>query len=173
MGDVSIDDVFFTAGACKESSAIGESCTFTDYSQCGFTQNSTISSLQWKTHSPSLHQLNAIPNIYDHTTGTTGGSYIYIDLENQGENLNGRLYSTYYPVTGNESYCLEFYYVLSGSNNTFNVYTESDAGTERTIFSRNYDHGLLWNKGEATLTTTSQFRIIFEILSGHFRQGLI
>lgn len=165
--------MFFTAGACKESSSIGESCTFTDYAQCGFTQNSSISSLTWKTHTSTVNQLRAIPNIYDHTTGTNAGSYIYIDLENQGEKLNGRLYSPVYSTTANQSYCLEFYYVLIGSNNSFTVYTESNTGTERVIFSRNYDHGIIWNKGEATVTTNNQFRVIFEIISGQFRQGLI
>ena len=47
MGNISIDDVIFTPGTCKENASIGESCTFIDYSQCGFTQNNTVSTLQW------------------------------------------------------------------------------------------------------------------------------
>jgi hypothetical protein len=109
---------------------------------------------------------------YDHTTGTNLGSYAYIDLENQGENLNGRLYSPNYPTMLNQSYCVEFYYVLVGSNNTFNVYTESTmTGSRRVIFTRNYDHGLIWSKGESTVTASSSFRIIFEIVTGYIRQG--
>jgi len=173
MGDASIDDVIFIPGTCKESASIGESCTFTDYSQCGFTQNSSVSTLQWRTSSRSDNQLQAIPNIYDHTTGTNYGSYVYIDLENQAEKLNGRLYSPLYPSTVNQSYCLEFYYVLIGSNNSFDVYTESNTGTKRLIFTRNYDHGLIWNKGEATITTVSEFQIVFEIFTGYLRKGLI
>jgi hypothetical protein len=173
MGDVSIDDVIFTPGACKESASIGESCTFIDYSQCGFTQNSTVSTLQWQTHSGGNNQLRTAAISYDHTTGTTLGSYIYIDLEKQGENLNGRLYSPMYPSTMNQSYCVEFYYVLVGSSNTLNVYTESNTGTKRIAFTRNYDHGLIWNKGEATVTTVNSFHITFEILTGYSRQGYI
>jgi hypothetical protein len=173
MGDASIDDVIFTPGTCKESSSIGESCTFIDYSQCGFTQNSSVSTLKWTTYSGGSNQLRAIPISHDHTTGTSLGSYIYIDLANEGENLNGRLYSPMYPSTLNQSYCMEFYYVLVGSNNTFNVYTRSNSGTERPIFSRNYDHGVVWSKGETTITTNNQFQIVFEIITGYSRQGKI
>jgi hypothetical protein len=169
MGDASIDDVIFTPGACKESASIGESCTFIDYLQCGFTQNNSVSTLKWITYSGS----RAIPISYDHTTGTSLGSYIYIDLESEGENLNGRLYSPMYPSTMNQSYCMEFYYVLSGSNNTFNVYTESSSGTKRPIFTKNYDHDVIWNKGEATITTNNQFQIVFEIITGYLRKGEI
>jgi hypothetical protein len=171
IGDVSIDDVLFTPGACKESAAIGESCTFTDFSQCGFTQNSTISTLTWQTYSGGDNQLRTLPIPFDHTTGTSSGSYVYIDLEGQGENLNGRLYSPMYASTINQSYCIEFYYVLVGSNSTFNVFTETGTGTQRTIFTRNYDHGVIWNKGEATVTTVNQFRVVFEIITGYLRQG--
>ena len=70
MSAASIDDVFITSGACKEGSAIGESCTFTDYSQCGFTQNTTGSTLLWQTYSGGNNQLTTIPIPTDHTTGT-------------------------------------------------------------------------------------------------------
>jgi hypothetical protein len=173
MGDASIDDVLFTSGACKESSSIGESCTFIDYSDCGFTQNSNISALQWNTYSGGDNQLLTTSISYDHTTGTSRGSYIYIDLEGRGENLNGRLYSPMYPSTMNETYCVEFYYVLDGSDHTLNVYTESDTGVPRIIFTRNYDHGLIWNKGEISVTTTNQFRIFFESITGYFRKGFV
>jgi hypothetical protein len=173
MGDVSLDDVIFTTGACKESAAVGESCTFTDYSQCGFTQNSTLSTLLWQTYSGGDDQLRTIPIPNDHTTGTNRGSYVYIDLEGQGENLNGRLYSPMYSSTVNQSYCIEFYYVLAGSNTTLNVLTESSTGVQRPIFTRNYDHGVTWNKGEATVTTVIDFRVIFETVSGYLRQGEI
>ncbi|CAF4336522.1 unnamed protein product, partial [Adineta steineri] len=173
IGDVSIDDVKFSPGACKESAAIGESCTFTDYTQCGFTQNTTGSSLQWQTFGGGDSQLRTTAIPFDHTTGTNRGSYIYIDFENRGENLRGHLYSPVYESTKNQSYCVEFYYVLTGTNITLNVSTESSTGTQRNIFTRNYDHGLTWIKGEATITITSQFRIIFEAISGNFRQGTI
>jgi hypothetical protein len=78
-----------------------------------------------------------------------------------------------YPATMNQSYCVEFYYVLVGSNNSFNVYTESVTGTKRVIFTRNYDHGLIWSKGEATVSSANQFRIYFEIVTGLVRQGKI
>jgi len=173
IGDVSIDDIRFTPGACKESAAIGESCTFNDYSLCGFTQNSTLSTLQWQTYSGGNNQLRTTLITFDHTTGTNRGSYIYIDLESKGENLNGRLYSPMYASTMNQSYCLEFYYVLTGSNLTFNVYTESSTGTKRSIFTRNYDHGLTWTKGEATVTSVNQFQVVFETITGYLRQGNI
>ena len=171
IGDASIDDIFFTPGPCQESAALGQSCTFIDFTQCGFTQNTTISSLTWKTYSGGNQLLRSAPVPYDHTTGTSRGSYVYIDLDNQGENLNGRLYSPPYSLTMNQSYCVEFYYILLGGNNTFNVYTESATGTRRTIFTRNYDHGLLWNKGGTTITGSDQSRIFFEIVTGYLRQG--
>jgi hypothetical protein len=78
-----------------------------------------------------------------------------------------------YASTMNQSYCLEFYYVLTGSNLTFNVYTESSTGTKRSIFTRNYDHGLIWTKGEATVTSVNQFQVVFETITGYLRQGNI
>ncbi|CAM4977745.1 unnamed protein product [Rotaria socialis] len=171
--DVSIDDVIFTSGACKESAAIGESCTFTDFAQCGFTQNATASSLQWKTYTGSDTQVRTTPIPFDHTTGTNRGSYAYIDLESQGENLNGRLYSPMYKSTKTQSYCLEFYYVLAGSNNTFNILTETTGSTPRALFTRNYDHGFIWNKGEITLPPLNNVRIVFEIITGYLRQGFV
>ncbi|CAF4185562.1 unnamed protein product, partial [Rotaria sp. Silwood2] len=173
LGDISIDDVIFTPGSCKETASIGGTCTFIDFSQCGFTQNTTVSSLQWQTYYGGESHLRTTAISFDHTTGTNRGSYLYIDLENQGENLNGRLYSPMYPSSKNQSYCIEFYYVLVGSNNTFNLYTESNAGTKRPIFTRNYDHGYVWNKGEVTMTTINDVRLVFEILSGYTRQGFI
>ncbi|CAF4466629.1 unnamed protein product, partial [Rotaria magnacalcarata] len=173
IGDVSIDDVIFTPGACKESAAIGGSCTFADFAQCGFTQNTTASSLQWKTYTGSDTQVRTTPIPFDHTTGTNRGSYAYIDLEDQGENLNGRLYSPMYTSTKNQSYCLEFYYVLAGSNNTFNILSETTGSTSRTLFTRNYDHGFIWNKGEVTLSTLNNARIVFEIITGYLRQGFV
>ena len=150
---------------------IGESCTFIDYAQCGFTQNTTASSLQWQTYFGGSSQVRTAPIPTDHTTGTNLGSYAYVDLENKGENLNARLYSPNYILQANQSYCVEFYYVLIGSNNTFSAYTESNSGARRVIFTRSYDHGPKWNKGEATVTSTSQFRIVFEALTGYIRQG--
>jgi len=173
MGDISIDDVYFTSGSCKDSGAIGDSCSFTDMTQCGFTQNATASSLTWRTYSGGSNQLQTTPISYDHTTGTSSGSYVYVDLENQGEKLNGRLYSQLYSAVKNDSYCLEFYYVLLGSNNTFTVYSESSTGSNRPIFTRNYDHGLIWNKGEATISALSSFRINFEIYTGYYRKGFV
>ncbi|CAF0847412.1 unnamed protein product, partial [Rotaria sordida] len=173
FGDVSIDDVIFTPGSCKESASIGESCTFIDFSQCGFTQNTTESSLQWQTYFGGDAHLRTAIIPFDHTTGTNRGSYLYIDLENKGENLNGRLYSPMYPSTKNQSYCMEFYYVLVGSNNTFNIYTQSNTSEKRIVFTRNYDHGYIWNKGEVTVATMNDIRIVFEIITGYSRQGFV
>ena len=173
LGDISIDDVIFTSGPCVESAAIGASCTFTDFAQCGFTQNSTESTLVWITSPAGLQQTRTPLIPYDHTTGTSTGAYVFIDLENQGEKLNGRLLSPIYPIAINQSYCVEFYYVLVGSNNSFNVFTESASGTRRTVFTRNYDHGYVWNKGEATVSSISPFRIGFEIVTGYLRQGTV
>ena len=156
-----------------ESAAIGESCTFTDVTQCGFTQNATESTLTWDTYPAGRQQLRTPLIPYDHTTGTSLGAYLFIDLENQGENLNGRLFSPVYQTAINQSYCVEFYYVLVGSNNSFNVFTQSNSSARRTIFTRNYDHGYAWNKGEATVSSANPFRIGFEIITGYLRQGLV
>lgn len=171
VGDVSIDDVFFTPGACKESAAIGESCTFTDFAQCGFQQNSNESTLAWITYSGASLNTRVAPIPYDHTTGTSAGSYVGINLDGQVENINGRLYSPFYPAKMNQSYCLEFYYVLIGSNNSFNVLSASSTGTRRFIFTRNYDHGVQWNKGEATISPVNQFQVVFELITGYLRLG--
>ena len=171
VGDIAIDDVFFTAGACKECAAVGESCTFTDYAQCGFQQNPAESTLVWTTYSGSSLNTRVAPIPYDHTTGTSAGAYVGINLENQIELINGRLYSPMYPPKMNSSYCLEFYYVMIGSNNSFNVLTATNTGTRRFIFSRNYDHGAQWFKGETTITPVNPFQIVLEVISGYFRQG--
>ena len=71
----------------------------------------------------------------------------------------------------NQSYCIEFYNVLVGSNISLNVCTENSTGTKRPIFARNYDHGVMCSKGEAAVTTVNQFQLIFEVTSGYFRQG--
>lgn len=130
-----------------------------------------MSTLQWTTYSGGNTELRTTPIPFDHTTGTSRGAYAYIDLENQGENLNGRLYTPIYPPTKNQSYCIEFYYVLAGSNNTFNVFTETTTGSRRVLFTRNYDHGFTWNKGEITLATQNDTRVAFEIVTGYLRQG--
>ena len=78
-----------------------------------------------------------------------------------------------YPPTANQSYCVEFYYVLVGSNNTLNLLVESNTGSQRIIFTRNYDHGFVWSKGEATITAVNEFQLVFQVINGYLRQGTV
>ncbi|CAF3694948.1 unnamed protein product, partial [Didymodactylos carnosus] len=171
-GDVSLDDIYFVSGACKESADIGESCTFVDLAACGFTQNDTSASLLWTTFTGN--DTSKAPILSDHTTGTNRGSYIYVDFANKVEHLHALLLSPNYQPSTNQSRCLEFYFAITDSDsNTLNVYQESSTGSRRVLFTRSNDHGQIWNKAEVRIAAANEFRITFEALSGTTRKGLI
>lgn len=60
-----------------------------------------------------------------------------------------------------------------GSDHKFTVYTQSSTDPKRPIFTRNYDHGAIWSKGEVTIATIADVQIIFELVTGLARQGSI
>jgi hypothetical protein len=189
---IAIDDVYFTLGACQDSSDVNKLCTFSS-DTCGYTID-TKSNFQWSLFLPEtrlldfnsenenefLSKVNPIP-IYDHTTDGVGSGYIYVDTRgfrpNETATLTSKLYAPFSTDNPTEaSRCVEFYFYIQGTNVVrLNLKTNAPPSTTKnTIWSRDYDHSSYWWKGEANIKLITNYTTIFEavILNNTAMNGL-
>jgi hypothetical protein len=174
-----IDDVYFINGNCVDSSDVNKLCSFSIGETCGYQVNST-SDFQWKFFFPTDNQ-GPIP-IGDHTNeGGTGSGYAYVQIQGFKTNESTSLISQLYDPFINTSLigtkrCLEFYYYLRGDDAAaFNVLALTPPFSFKyTLWSRNYDHGLNWWKGEVNIQLISAYKIVFEAIVKNMRlNGII
>ena len=171
-----IDDIYFTPGACIDSSDVNNLCTFSG-STCGYQINNTVN-FKWQLFVPTLRgletdlettsRLNPLP-INDHTTNGVGSGYMYAESKNFKLNDVATLTSQIYPPfsinISDSSRCLEFYFYLQGTDAIkLNVRTSTTLN-KNTIWSRDYDHSSYWWKGEATIKLLTNYSILFEAIA--------
>jgi hypothetical protein len=171
-----LDDIYFTSGACQDSSDINKLCTFSG-TTCGYQINNTAN-FKWQLFVPTNRyselemeqqsKLNPLP-INDHTTNGVGSGYMFAESKNFKLNDVATLTSqTYPPFSVNitdSSRCLEFYFYLQGNDAIkLNVKTSTTLN-KNTIWSRDYDHSSYWWKGEATIKLLTNYSLIFEAVA--------
>jgi hypothetical protein len=180
-----IDDVFFTLGACQDSSDVNKVCTFSDSTLCGYTAD-TSKNFQWKLYIPDALKSNTegeidkseeqragpLP-IDDHTTNGGGSGYVYVQTNGFQVNNTAKLVSKVYtpfstvdPLQG--ARCLEFYFYIQGKDAVqLNVKSvTSPSSTENLLWTRSSDHSKYWWKGEANIRLIGNYSVVFEAIVG-------
>ncbi|XP_035665473.1 MAM and LDL-receptor class A domain-containing protein 1-like [Branchiostoma floridae] len=161
-GDIAIDDVSFGTTPC------GGDCDF-DENLCGYQQDNT-DDFDWTRDQGSTTSSGTGPSS-DHTTGSTIGSYMYIETSGQQPRDVARLIS---PVLSTDSKCLEFWYHMYGeSTEELRVYQSSTGSSQlgTPIWSLTGDQGDVWYNATVDLAAGSNLYLVFEGVRGSSFQG--
>ncbi|XP_052069169.1 MAM and LDL-receptor class A domain-containing protein 1-like [Mytilus californianus] len=151
--EIAIDSIFITNTACKKDS--------------GFICNFEADSYKWNTEltpawtitfgsSPSYY---TGPN-FDHTSGLSGGHYIYLASKDIQTGRKSKLYST--TINPDGHVCLTFWYHMHGnSTGTLNVYIKS-GNTNQMQWSQYGNQGNSWQYAYFDISKAEPYVIIFE-----------
>uniref|UniRef100_A0A669Q3Y4 MAM domain containing 4 n=1 Tax=Phasianus colchicus TaxID=9054 RepID=A0A669Q3Y4_PHACC len=151
VGDVALDDVALTAGACGAEL----SCSF-EAGACGLAGSG-----QWWWQSGGTGI--TIGPVADHTTGTTTGHYMVVNTSKHSlpmghvATLSSALYQRSAPAQ-----CLAFWYHISLSRaGTLRVLVEEN-GEQRKLFSISAMEGDTWHRGHVTVWADTDWKAVFE-----------
>ncbi|XP_033124021.1 MAM and LDL-receptor class A domain-containing protein 1-like isoform X2 [Anneissia japonica] len=167
-GDIALDDVRFTDGACLRDAQT--KCDFEDPYICYFNQDE-LDDFDWIRTSGPTPTSGTGPS-YDHTYGTLQGSYMYIETSYpQYNNETARLWTPSYPATNGT--CVKWFYHMYGATvNTLNVYIVNTDGTiGAPSWGNRNDQGNIWRLGKISVETKSAFQIVFEGIVGGSDKG--
>ncbi|XP_014680989.1 PREDICTED: MAM and LDL-receptor class A domain-containing protein 1-like [Priapulus caudatus] len=180
MGDIALDDVYFYDGVCHGQATP----TTTDYSpttvtfpasqyDCDFEGNTKCS---W-TDDPTgdftfaLQQGNTVsvstgPST-DHTTGTSSGWYIYIEVTGVAIGFKARLLSDLVNIN-TAGKCVKFWYHMYGADvATLSLYARQDPDVlGDAIWYKDGNQGDAWMYGQVHLSDLGSRRIVFEAMAG-------
>ena len=169
-----IDDVFFTTGACQDSSDINKLCTFSG-STCGYKIDES-SNFKWRLFTPSIRtldieyqpKLDPLP-VNDHTTNGIGSGYLYVNTAGFKMNdvalLTSQSYAPFSTTINDASRCLEFYFYLQGNDAAKLNVRAATSLNKNVIWTRDYDHSGYWWKGEANIKLITNYSILFETIA--------
>ncbi|XP_048866511.1 MAM and LDL-receptor class A domain-containing protein 1 isoform X9 [Brienomyrus brachyistius] len=156
-GDVALDDITLTPGACRHSGP-PDLCDFED-SDCDWTSESWV---RRSGGGPSREPGS------DHTTDTPHGHYFY--LGSSSSQPPGHMASLISPeFAAGTGDCLQVWYHMDGDSiSTLNVYQQSEDGGRKLVFSKTGSQGELWRLGNVRLDPMegSAFRIVVEGVRG-------
>ncbi|XP_078334103.1 MAM and LDL-receptor class A domain-containing protein 1-like [Crassostrea virginica] len=168
-GDIGIDDVNITTGACSgqnlnttanplTATTIAQlSCNFESQSICNYHQSTT--GLQWKWQHGGTPSANTGPSS-DHTTGTATGHYMYIEASGVSNQV-AQLSSLQETQTG--AACIQFWFHMYGNNiGTLNVYTAQGGQNGSPVWSRQRNQGNRWNLAQISINPSSPYSLVFE-----------
>ncbi|XP_076802493.1 MAM and LDL-receptor class A domain-containing protein 1-like [Clavelina lepadiformis] len=164
-GDIAIDDVKFDLGACPPT----PDCGFEDEigGSCGYTQDDT-DNFDWMRGSGPIDG-NTDGVSYDHTYGTEDGHYMYMPT-GMPVGSRARIKSKMYPAT--DQHCMLFYYHIYKTDvGTLNVFYQEENGYPMLLYSVSENMNNHWRPMQVSISTTSQFQIIFEAIAGSETTG--
>ncbi|POI23331.1 hypothetical protein CIB84_012921, partial [Bambusicola thoracicus] len=151
VGDMALDDVALTPGACGAEL----SCSF-EAGACGLAGSG-----QWYWQSGGTG-ITTGP-MADHTTGTTTGHYMVVNTSKHSlpmghvATLSSELYQRSMPAQ-----CLAFWYQLSAAApGTLCVLVEEN-GEQRKLFSISTMEGDTWHRGHVTVWADTDWKVVFE-----------
>ncbi|WAR02788.1 MLRP1-like protein, partial [Mya arenaria] len=156
-GDIGLDDITFTDGACTGSSVSGSLCTFEEATLCGIIQDKT-DDFDWTRKSgPTSSSMTGPPN--DHTLGTRQGSYMYIEASSpRTTGQKARFFSTPNPATNGA--CVSFFYHMYGRQmGTLNVYAKVGGALGAPILTTSGNHGNKWLQAQVTVSSASSWQV--------------
>ncbi|XP_072046224.1 uncharacterized protein [Amphiura filiformis] len=165
-GDIALDDI-----EINECIPTGLACNFEDSRICGFT-HSVEDDFDWIVKNGSTRSERTGPSS-DHTYGTPGGKYIYLEASSPRVRDDTALLISPRIITapGYMYNCtVRFWYHMYGGHiGTLNVYTRSarSYGSAKVQWSKSGNQEDEWNLGTFSFTwTQSQFQIVFEGIRG-------
>nr|XP_023010426.2 MAM and LDL-receptor class A domain-containing protein 1 [Maylandia zebra] len=165
-GDIAIDDISLSPGACP----VSDLCDFEDGS-CNWEQQAASDS-EWIRHQGYTHNPYTGPES-DHTTSTPTGHYFYLPSSSTDRaGQKAAMFSPLYPA--DKGSCVQLWYHMYGKGmGTLNVYQQSEDGKEALIFSQTGDQGLLWRFARASLLPRLHpYRIVVEgVKAGPTQEG--
>ncbi|NXS63030.1 AEGP protein, partial [Brachypteracias leptosomus] len=164
LGDVALDDLAVTAGACGAE----PSCSF-EADSCGLAASGRRG---W------LRQSNGTGTVAgplaDHTTGTATGHYMVVST-GRGSLPTGQvaaLTSKPYQATASTQ-CLAFWYQLSTRTpGSLGVFVEQ-IGVRRKVLSVSSMEGSAWHRGHVTIQPDGDWQLIFEVVGAGGDHGYI
>ncbi|XP_046544450.1 MAM and LDL-receptor class A domain-containing protein 1-like isoform X1 [Haliotis rubra] len=112
----------------------------------------------------------------DHTLGTPGGAYLYIDTYKSAQWYGPKTISAIMesPVFApSPNYCVRFWYNMFGKNiEDLNVYAKVGSGNGYPIWTRSKGNAIEWKMGEVDIGseyTSRPFHVVFEATSRSYK----
>uniref|UniRef100_A0AAY5KAR3 MAM domain-containing protein n=2 Tax=Esox lucius TaxID=8010 RepID=A0AAY5KAR3_ESOLU len=164
-GDIAIDDIAFTAGACTPS----DLCDFEE-GNCNWLQE-TDDDADWVRGSGSASHPNTGPD-HDHTTNTASGHYFHLPWSGGGQSGDtARMASPLFHA--GKGACLQLWFHMFGRDaGTLNVYQRAEKGNKILLLSHSGDQGALWRFAQATLQLGEEdYRVVVEGVMGSSPEG--
>ncbi|NXK54334.1 AEGP protein, partial [Chauna torquata] len=164
VGDMALDDLALTAGACGAEL----SCSF-EAGACGLASSKQPA---WLRQSNGTGTTAGPPT--DHTTGTAAGHYMVVSTS-KGSLPAGHmatLTSALYQPSASAQ-CLAFWYQLStGAPGSLSVLVE-ETGVRRKLFSVSTMERDAWHRGHVTVQADGDWKVIFEAVGAGGDHGYI
>ncbi|XP_031548611.1 uncharacterized protein LOC116286289 [Actinia tenebrosa] len=107
----------------------------------------------------------------DHTS--KNGHYVYAEASSASQGQTANLVSKEFPPT--EIRCITFYYHMYGEGmGTLKVFVnDTSTGDMRLLFTKTGNQGDEWKKGNATITSTGKYKVVFQAVCGYsFRSDI-
>lgn len=171
-GDIAIDDLSSNLGLCPSTNV----CDFEDSlagngNYCGYSQDTT-DQFDWSLHSGTTGTASTGP-IYDHTYGTRGGHYVFIESSApQHPGDKARLDSPVYQQSISGKSCVTFWYSMNGQTiGTLNVYVKVFGMRGTPLWTLSGNQGLQWQKAQVTVFSVLPYQISFEGVIGSGFKG--
>ncbi|KAK7098916.1 hypothetical protein V1264_003131 [Littorina saxatilis] len=186
-GYVALDDFTFKPGMCRGKPDVADTglaptpstapvtnppagnsssvwdCNF-EQGLCSYTQPKD-DQFDWTRAHGKTATANTGP-AFDHTKGTDGGYYMYIETSNP-QHANDTAHLASQPVNDGQPKCLTFWYHMFGPHvNTLNVYTKVGANYGRPIWTHQRSIDANWHQATVSLTNTHTYTIVFEGVRG-------
>ncbi|CAF0741635.1 unnamed protein product, partial [Brachionus calyciflorus] len=160
---MALDDISLVQGSCQSFG----SCTFEDDEYCLWTNVLDVrDQFDWEFGSSQTISVGTGPS-FDHTLGTTLGSYLFIEASSpivKGD--KAILESTLFLPTPSYGLCFDFWYHMYGTGmGTLNIYTNS-TNMSTLIWSQSGNKGNKWLNGQVNIISTRSFRINIEAVRG-------
>lgn len=162
QGDIAIDDVVITNGACAP---VG-TCNF-EQGTCGWTNAITGDDFDWTRDFGGTNSARTGPKV-DHTLGTSQGHYMYIETSGTGRRIGEKAWFVSDILKPLTSGCLKFWYHMYGAGiGKLNVYQQL-FGSQRLalLWSSSSNHGNVWLSAQVAVRSSQEFTLTFEGVYG-------
>ncbi|XP_076347182.1 MAM and LDL-receptor class A domain-containing protein 1-like [Tachypleus tridentatus] len=161
-GGVALDDIKIMSSSCPSQ----EICTFDSEDMCNYRQD-PANYITWELKSGSVSDI--LFNIIDHTTKTSFGNFLYLNLEQAGKEGKeaghlARIFSPVYEAT--EGSCVSFWYHMTGvMKESLNCYQYTSSGLSDPLWSTEGDLGLYWYGASfSVLSPKLPWQAAFEVI---------
>ncbi|XP_066300039.1 MAM and LDL-receptor class A domain-containing protein 2-like [Branchiostoma lanceolatum] len=159
QGDIAIDDVSITDGACSPPGW----CDF-EIDQCTWSNEPTDDDFDWLRNSGRTITWASGPAT-DHTLGTSAGYYMY--TEANGLSPGDKAWLVSQRFSSDSAQCLYFWYNMRGADmGTLNIYVRTTGGQPTLVSSLVGDQGSDWKESQVTVSASSAYQILLEGIIG-------